>query len=257
MNFETLILKKEDRIATLTLNRPEVLNAINIQMFDDLVEAMSVIVKDSDIRVLVITGAGRAFSAGGDRNMHPLDSWGGSTQSVTDKLHGYYQGIILPLYNLDIPTIAMVNGVTTGWGFDLSLACDIRTGCEKTRFMAAFTRVGLTPAAGGAWMLPRIVGVGKATEIILTADFVEAEEAHRLGILNRLVPSSELEKETMELARKLSHNSPLANRLSKLQLHRGLDIDLAAALELGAICQAICQTSEFSIKTFTSFHDKK
>jgi len=256
MNFETLILKKEDRIATLTLNRPDVLNAINRQTFDELVEAMTDMAQDSESRVLVITGAGRAFSAGGDRSMHPLNDWGGNVQSATDILHRYYQGIILPLFNLDIPTIAMVNGVATGWGFDLALACDMRLGSENTRFMVAFTRVGLTPAAGGAWMLPRLVGLGKATEIILTADFVEAEEAKQLGILNRVVPSSELEKETMSLAKKISQNSPLSNRLTKLQLHQGLNTDLATALELGATCQAICQTSEYSMKTFTAFRKK-
>ena len=106
-------------------------------------------------------------------------------------------------------------------------------------------------------MLPRIIGPGKAIEIVLTADFVEAEEAHRLGILNRLVPSADLEKETMALANRLAQNSPLANRMSKLQLHKGLDTDLATALELGATCQAICQTSEYSMRTFTSFREKK
>ena len=257
MNFDTLILKKEDGIATLVLDRPDVLNAINRQMFEELVEAMTAISKDSEIRALVITGAGRAFSAGGDRSEHPLDSWGGKTEIVSEHLHRYYQGIILQLFNLNIPTIAMVNGVAAGWGFDLPLACDMRMGCENTRFLVAFTRVGLTPAAGGAWLLPRIVGLSKATEIILTADFVEAEEAERLGILNRVVPSAELEKETMALAKKIGQNSPLANRLVKMQLHKGTSTDLATALELGATCQAICQTSEYTLGTFTSFGSKK
>jgi len=257
MNFDTIILKKEEGIATLTLNRPEVLNAFNRQMWEELIEAIDVISKDSEIKVLVITGAGRAFSAGADRSMHPLDSWGGSVQTITDLLHRYYDGIILPLFNLSIPTIAMVNGVATGWGFDFSLACDMRLGSENTRFFVAFTPLGLTPAAGGAWLLPRIVGLPKATEIILTADFIEAEEAERLGILNRVVPSSELERETMALAKKLSQYPPLANRLTKLQLHKGLNTDLATALELGAVCQAICQSSEYTVERFTAFGKKQ
>ncbi len=257
MDFKTLILKEENNIATLTLNRPDSLNAIGRQMFEDLTEAMDVISKNSGLRVLIITGAGRAFSAGGDRSEHPLNSWGGSAQTVSDHLHCYYQGIILKLFNLDIPTIAMVNGVAVGWGFDLALACDMRTGSENTRFMCAFTKVGLTPAAGGAWMLPRVVGMSKAMEIILTADFVEAKEAERLGILNRVFPAADLEKETMALAKKFAKNSPLANRLTKLQVHKGQNMDLAAALELGATCQSLCQTSEFTLGVFNAFGDKK
>lgn len=257
MDFKTLVLSKQDQIATLTLNRPQAYNAINRQMFEDLVEAMDVISKDSEMKVLVITGAGKAFSAGGDRTEHPLNNWGGNAQVVADILQKYYNGIIMKLFNLNVPTLAMVNGVAVGWGFDMSLACDMRMGCENTRFMVAFTRVGLTPAAGGAWMLPRVVGVSKAMEIILTAEFVEAQEAQRLGILNRLVPAADLEKETMAMARKLAANSPLGVRLTKMQLHKGLAMDLPAALELGATCQALCQTSDFTIKTFTSFGDKK
>ncbi len=257
MDFKTLILKKEDNIGILTLNRPESLNAIGRLMFDELVDAMDVISKDRELRVLVITGAGRAFSAGGDRTEHPLHSWGNSTQAAADILQRIYAEIILKLFNLNIPSIAMVNGVAVGWGFDLALACDMRIGSENTRFMVAFTRVGLTPAAGGAWMLPRIVGVGKAMEIILTADFIEAKDAERLGILNRVVPAANLEKETMALAKKFSKNSPLANRLTKMQVHKGLFSDLSEALERGATCQALCQTSEFTLKAFTNFGDKK
>ena len=257
MDFKTLILKEEDSIGTLILNRPESLNAIGRQMFEDLTEAMDVISKNSRLRALVITGAGRAFSAGGDRSEHPLNSWEGSTQKVSDHLHRYYQGIIMKLFNLEIPTIAMVNGVCVGWGFDLALACDLRTGSENTRFMCAFTKVGLTPAAGGAWLLPRVIGMSKAMEIILTADFVEAKEAERLGIINRLFPAASLEKETMALAKKLAKNSPLANRLTKLQVHKGQDMDLSSSLELGAACQSLCQTSEFTLGVFNAFGDKK
>jgi enoyl-CoA hydratase/carnithine racemase len=139
----------------------------------------------------------------------------------------------------------------------LSLACDLRVGSEKARFVVAFTRVGLTPAAGGAWLLPRVVGLSKAAELIFTADFLEAEEAERLSVLNKLVPSSELEKETMALAERISRNSPLANRLAKLQLHKGLQTDLETALEVGAACQAICITSAEHQEKLAAFQNRK
>ncbi len=242
MNFNTLILKKEDHIATLTLNRPDQLNAINRQMADELVVAVAEIAND-DARVMVLTGAGQGFCTGGDISEPVAEVYGGSAQNISSTLHRIYQGTILKLYNLDIPTIAMVNGAAIGFGFDLALACDLRIGSENASFMVGFTRLALTPATGGAWLMPRIVGLPKAAELIYTGNFLEAREALRLGILNRLVSSPELEKETTALAQKISQNSQLANRLSKLQLHRGLQTDLETALELGAICQGVCMAS--------------
>lgn len=257
MNFDNIILKKEDHIATLTLNRPDLLNAISRQMFDELVEALAEIAKDNDIKVMVLTGAGSAFCTGGDTSEAVPQVYGGSVQKVSNFFHKVYKGVILQLYNLDIPTIAMVNGPAMGLGFDIALACDLRIGSENARFMVAFTRIALTPATGGAWLMPWIVGLSKAAELIFTGDFLEAEEAQRLGILNRLVPSSELEKETMALARKISQNSPLANRLAKLQLHKGLQTDLETALELGATCQAISVTSEDFQEGLAALREKR
>ncbi len=257
MNLNNIILKKEDPIATLILNRPDKLNAINRRIMDELVMAITEIANDSQSKVLVLTGAGRAFCSGGDISEPTTEVYGGSVQNISSSFHRIFRDTILQLYNLDIPTIAMVNGAATGFGFDLALACDIRLGSENARFMVAFTRIALTPADGGTWLLPRIVGLPKAAELILTGDFVEAEEAKQLGILNRLVPSPELEKETMALAKKISQNSPLANRLAKLQLHKGLQMDLEAALELGATCQAICMTSEDHQEGLAALRDKR
>ena len=257
MNFNTLILKKEGDIATLTLNRPDLLNAISRQAFDELAEALAEIAKDKDIRVMVLTGAGSSFCSGGDLSEQYPQAYGGSVQNVSNFFHEAYRGTILRVYNLDIPTIAMINGPAMGLGFDIALACDLRIGSENARFMVAFTRVALTPASGGIWMMPRIAGLPKAAELIFTGNFLEAEEAQRLGILNRLVPSSELEKETTALARRISRNSPLANRLAKLQLHKGLQTDLETALELGATCQAISLTSEDLQEGLSALHDKR
>lgn len=255
--FENIVFSKEDYVAKITLNRPERLNAINREMEQELIESLADITKDEDIRVLVLTGAGRAFCSGGDVSENMVEEYGGSVQKVSDTFHHIYQGLTLQLFNLDIPTIGMINGAAVGLGFDLALACDIRIGSENARFMVAFTRMGLTPAAGGAWLMPRIMGLAKAAEFIYTADFLEAEEALRLGVLNRLVPAMALEKETMALAKKIGENSPLANRLAKLQIHKGLDTDLGTALELGGTCQAICLTSEDTREALAAFRDKR
>jgi enoyl-CoA hydratase/carnithine racemase len=257
MSSETIIYNKEDGIARITLNRPDHLNAFNREMEEALIECLDNVSEDDGIRVLILTGAGRAFCSGGDVSENMTEEYGGSVQKVSDTFHHIYQGIILKLFNLDVPTIGMINGVAVGLGFDVALACDIRIGSDNAKFMVGFTRMGLTPAAGGAWLMPRIMGLAKAAELIYTADFLEAEEALRLGVLNRIVPAIELEKETMALARKIGGNSPLANRLAKLQIHRGLDTDLGTALELGATCQAICLTSEDTRDALTAFREKR
>jgi len=255
--FENIVFSKEEYVAKIVLNRPERLNAINREMEQELTESLAEAHRDEDIRVLVLTGAGRAFCSGGDVSENMVEEYGGSVQNVSDTFHHVYQEIILQLFNLDIPTIGMINGTAVGLGFDLALACDIRIGSENAKFMVAFTKMGLTPAAGGAWLMPRIIGLAKAAEFIYTADFLEAEEALRLGVLNRLVPAASLEQETTALARKISQNSPLANRLAKLQLHRGLDTDLGTALEMGATCQAICLTSEDTREALVAFREKR
>jgi 2-(1,2-epoxy-1,2-dihydrophenyl)acetyl-CoA isomerase len=257
MKSDNIILRKENHIATLILNRPDKLNAFTRQMEDELSQALADIAGDGDIRVMVLTGAGRAFCSGGDVSEPVAEVYGGGVQNISTTLRRVYRDAVLRLYNMDIPTIAMVNGVAAGLGFDLSLACDLRVGSEKARFVVAFTRVGLTPAAGGAWLLPRVLGLSKAAELIFTADFLEAEEAERLGVLNNLVPSLDLEKETMALAERISHNSPLANRLAKLQLHKGLQTDLETALEVGATCQAICLTSAEHQEKLAAFQNRR
>jgi enoyl-CoA hydratase/carnithine racemase len=257
MMSNTVVFSKEDYIAMITLNRPERLNAFNRQMEEELIEALARIPEEKNIRVLVLTGAGRAFCSGGDVSENMADEYGGTAQKVSDTFHHIYNGIILQLFNLDIPTISMINGAAVGLGFDLALACDIRIGSENARFMVGFTRMGLTPAAGGAWLMPRVMGLAKAIELVYTADFLEAEEALRLGVLNRLVPASALESETMTLARKIGENSPLANRLAKLQIHKGLNTDLGTALELGSTCQAICLTSEDTREALAAFREKR
>jgi len=258
MEFETILLTKAEGVATITLNRPERLNALNRQMEHELVTAIEEVERDEAVRVVVLTGAGRAFCAGGDVGGLP----GGRAEppSAEEIRQGFIHGthrLILGLHRLQKPTIAMINGAAVGAGFDLTCACDIRYGSENARFMCAFTRIGLFPGTGGCWFYPRVMGLGRALEYLYTGDFIEAQEAKELGILNRLVPAAELEAVTMDLARRIAQGPPIAQRLAKLQTYKGLTMDLETALHMAAACETITLTSQDHREGVAAFREKR
>jgi len=262
MTYQAIILEKKENIATITLNRPEKLNAITPQMTQELISALDDVDEDDEMRVLVITGAGRGFCAGAD-----VGGMSGGAEGDTSAVRGaeaIRQGLtqgagrIIPkLQKMQKPTIAMVNGVAVGAGFDIALACDLRVGSENTRFMNAFVRIGLFPGFGGTWLYPRVMGLGKALEYLFTGDFIEAEEAEKIGVLNRQVPADELEKETMALARKIADGPPLSIRLMKLQVYKGLGMDLETAMQVAAACETITLSSEDHREGVAAFREKR
>ena len=249
-DYEHIILDKDpaEHIARLTINRPHRRNALHDAATDEMGQAVDDVAADDDIRVLVLTGAGQAFCAGAD-----LDTLkGGSNPGVlaseiTDDIRRGFrlaQRMILGLQKMEKPVIAMINGTAVGAGFDLACACDIRIASRKARFMVAYVRIGLFPGLGRTWLYPRTLGsMGKAAEMLFTGDFMEAEEAYRLGFLNRLVDEDELESTTMEMARKIAAGPPIAIRLSKLMLYKGLEFDLETALKMAAAAETITLTS--------------
>ena len=249
MNGETIILEKKENIAKITLNRPDKLNAIDVGTFRKLLSALADVNDDDEMRVLVITGAGRGFCAGADvsRVAGGAES-GGSPDRGADTSRGgvreRFTSISLGLQKMRKPTIAMVNGVAAGAGVDLALACDLRVGSENARFVNGFVRRGLVPGDGGCWLYPRVMGMTKALEYLFTGDPIEAKDAERIGILNYLVPAEELEKETMSLARKIANGPPIAIRLAKLLLYQGLGMDLETAQHFAAACQLVVGGSE-------------
>ncbi|MDD5126692.1 MAG: enoyl-CoA hydratase-related protein [Dehalococcoidales bacterium] len=236
MAYEAIKVEKRGHIALITLNRPDRLNAVNEQLENELYRALSDAEADDDVRVVVLTGAGKAFCAGVDTSRLPSDAPLKTPEQERRGVRGLQRNV-LKLHKMEKPTIAMVNGAAVGGGFDLACGCDLRTGSPKTRFMVAFTRVGLTPGWGGAWLLPRIVGYSKAAELIFTADFCDGEEACRVGLLNKLFSFDSLEKETLALAERIADGPPVGIRLSKIQLQSGqntafeTELELAAALE--------------------------
>ena len=257
MTYQTIILEKKDRVARLTLNRPERLNALNERMFQELNSALDDVAADREVRALVLTGAGRAFCAsadikderqGGDRLLGHMEPY-----QIYQFIRSGPQGITIKLHQMDKPTIVMVNGLAIGDGFDWVLACDIRIGCERSRFMNAFLQMGLVSNTGGTWLYPRALGVNHALELLYTGDWLEAEDALRLGVLNRLVTSEELEAETMALAAKIARKAPVANRLAKEMVYRGLGQSLEEHLAEAAQAEVLTLTSEDHREALAAF----
>jgi enoyl-CoA hydratase/carnithine racemase len=262
MKYKTIIFeKRENGIIKLTFNRPKRMNALNHQMFEDLLNAFEEIGKDDTARVLVTTGAGdRAYQAGADfkADDEKLDvPW----ERRPTVFYPVYRSVIaktaMAFMNLPIPTIAMVNGVAVGGGFDIALGHDIRIGSPNARFMVAWMRRALMPAMGATWFLPRIVGLGKALEIILSARFVEGEEAEKIGILNKLVPADRLEEETMNFARILAKGSPFAQRIAKYNIYKGLALDLPTALDIVGPTQYMALGTNDFVESVKAFREKR
>ena len=247
LSYETVILEKKDHVARVTLNRPERLNALNRQMFRELNSALDDVGTDSDIWAVVLTGAGRAFCASADIKEERQEG---------DRLLGYMepneiyqfirsgpQAITLKLHQMDKPTIAMVNGLAIGDGFDFVLACDIRVGCEHSRFMNAFLQMGLVSNTGATWLYPRALGVNKALELLFTGDWLESDE--------------ELEAETMALVAKIVGKSPVANRLVKGMVFRGLGQSLEEHLPEAAHAEVLSLASEDHREALAAFLEKR
>ncbi|MBT4512793.1 MAG: enoyl-CoA hydratase [Chloroflexi bacterium] len=239
MDFETIKLEKENNIATLTLNRPDRANSVNQQMMKELNTALADVAQDDDLRVLVFTGAGtKAFCGGGDIadddvyadwNMEQMRKW------VRKVVHG----ITEKLWNMPIPTIASINGLAVGGGFDWPCACDIRIGCDKSRFMAAQIATALVPDSGACYLLPRIVGLSNALDILYTGRWVSAEESLEIGLLSKVVSSDDLQQETRKLAESIAKSSPIVTRFVKQLVYKGLGTDLSTNLDLTAAATAM------------------
>lgn len=235
MEYQTIILEKKENIGTITLNRPEKLNALNDKMAEELVDVFGVADKDDDIRVVVITGAGRAFSAGADIQEFFLtkieERKKGITRDVTDD---FIELIPVALAKVRKPVIASINGPAVGFGCTITLGCDVRIASENARFSLAFARVCLSPEMGSSYFLPRLVGIGKACELVFTARVIEAREAKEMGLVNQVVPADELTRATYEMASSIAKLAPLAIRVSKRVLYRGMDNDLTTQVQYEA-----------------------
>lgn len=259
MEFKYILLNKEDHVATITFNRPERLNSMNEEVTAEIAAALQDIGRDDSMRVAILTGAGRTFCAGADLSPEVGEKalYESQPQAMQKNIRDQARGVIQGLQNLPQPTIAMVNGACVGMGFDIALACDLRTGSEKARFMVAYTRVGIIAGQGGAWLLARVVGLPKAAELLFTGDFLEARDAERYGVLNRLVPAADLEKETLAMAHRIAGMPPLAVRWNKVHLYKMLEMDLDTALDFAAATQPILMASQDYKEAIAAFLEKR
>lgn len=233
MAYENLIYEVQDHVATLTLNRPEKLNALNGGLQKDLGDALTEAQLDDEIRVILLTGAGRGFCSGADLTPNPSGSRPQPPKSQQNDLMddlGWVGRQALGIYNIDKPTIAVMNGVAAGAGMSLSLGCDMRIGSDKSRFKTVFIERNLSPDSGMSFFLPRIVGYSRAADLIYTSRTVEAEEAYRIGLLDRLVSHDELMDTAQGVAAQMAGWPPLALRTSKRVLQHNNEVELEDAL---------------------------
>lgn len=254
MEFETIIVSKENGIATAILNRPERLNALNKKAVEELSLLIRSVSEDEKTKVLVITGAGRAFCVGADFDLDIFKA--GSPIQARIGMSLLYD-LSMKLRALPKPVIASVNGVAAGGGANMALACDMIVASEKASFSQVFINVGLHVDTGGTYFLPWAVGVPKAMELMMTGDFISATEAERIGMINRVVAAEKLKDATVELAQKLAGKPPIALSMIKASVYHNLTGDLASALEREADCQAILLNSEDNREGIRALQEKR
>lgn len=234
-NYETILVEKREWVAVLTINRPDKLNALNSKVHSEGVAALDELKKDDSIRVLIITGAGsKSFIAGAD-----ISEFEGKTP-VTQRSNFHEQTLFNSIDSFPKPVIAMINGFCLGGGCELALACDIRLASENSRLGQPEINLGIIPGGGGTQRLTRLVGEGKAMEMILTGDMINAQTALDLGLVNQVYAPEELEPKTFELANKIAEKSPIALQMAKeavkLASRSNLDEGLRREVDLFAIC---------------------
>jgi 2-(1,2-epoxy-1,2-dihydrophenyl)acetyl-CoA isomerase len=250
----TILVERTGAVTTLTLNRPDARNALDLVMRQELLAALEEIEADAGARVVVVTGAGGNFCAGGD------------VKTMRDKRHTPAEGrervemlnrMIVRLVDFPRPTIAMVDGVAVGAGCNLALCCDLVIASDRARFGEVFAKIGLVPDGGGTWLVARAVGLARAKELVFTADIVDAAEAARIGLVNRVVPAAALERQTRALAERIASGPPAVLAMAKRMMNRAATADLAAALDMEAAAQGIAIASEDHREGLDAFFDKR
>ncbi len=257
MDYQDIIYTKKEGIATITLNRPDRMNAFSPEMSESISKAVQDADKDDEVRVLIITATGQAFCSGGDVKAMAERA----SQPRAEEIKKEPEATPIPIYVLihkfTKPVIAAINGVAVGGGLDLALACDIRIASDKARLSEIFIRRGVIPAAGGIYFLPRLVGLDKACQLIWTGDMIDAKEAERIGLVTKVVPHEELESATMELAEKLAKGPPLAIKKAKRAIYEGLGKDLQQALEYAAAANKELFETEDHKEAVRAFVEKR
>ena len=242
-----------DAIATLTLDRPDALNSLTVPLKEELLRAFRDVARDRTVRVVILTGAGRAFCAGQDlrERLEP------DAAPLATEIRERYNPIILAMRRLEKPIVGAINGIAAGAGASLAFACDIRIAAEGASFLLAFGRVGLIPDSGATWFLPRLVGPAKAAELAMTGEPLTAADAERFGLVASVVPLAELAEAARTLATRLAAGAPRAIALTKRALDRGAESTLEEALEYEAWLQGIAGATADHAEGIAAFVEKR
>jgi enoyl-CoA hydratase/carnithine racemase len=271
MRYKTIILEKRSGMAILTFNRPETLNAMNVDMSEETADAIDEIGRDESTRVIIITGAGKGFCSGADVR-EELARIAGMQEELGETTEGgpgtiferIMQGkptiLTIPprLRGMDKPVIGAINGIAAGGGFSIALACDLRIASEKAKFSMAFILRGLIPDCGGTFFLPKLIGSAKACELVFTGDIIDVNEAERIGLVNNIVPHEKLMETAEELANKLLKRPPIALKYSKRAIYKGLvEVDLASHLDYEIALNRMCTDSDDFKEAVKSFLEKR
>jgi enoyl-CoA hydratase len=250
--YETLLVERRDRVALITINRPDKRNALNIQTRQEGAAVLEALRDDDEVRVVVITGAGdKAFIAGAD-----IGEFAGRTAlTQRDVMTG--RSLFTAIDAFPKPVIAMINGYCLGGGCELALSCDLRIASDKASFGQPEINLGIIPGGGGTQRLTRLVGEGKAMELILTGDIIDAQTAYQIGLVNTVVPAADLEAKTMELANRIAEKSPIALRMAKESVKLASRSNLDEGLRREVDLFALCFSSEDKDEGVSAFLEKR
>ncbi len=259
MAYETILVEQKDGIASITLNRPEVLNAFTLKMGGELMDALRGLKEDAETKVLILTGAGRAFCSGADIR--------GFNEQVERRKKGersrepegteFDSAMPLTMINFPKPIIAAINGAAVGIGFTITLPCDLRIASENAKLGAVFTRVGLVPEFSSSYLLPKLIGLGKALELVLTARMIDAHEAKEIGLVNKVVPANTFMDETLAMAQMMAKGASVALKLAKRALHHGAGATMLQAMQYEHFAQAHCAETFDHEEAVRAFLEKR
>lgn len=256
-NFSTILYAKESSVATVILNRPDRLNTFTPEMNREIVDAFKTAEKDASVRCIILTGAGKAFCAGEDLTNLKAIYESNQNPSLGDELKSRHNPMILKIYSTEKPVIAAINGAAAGAGFSMALACDLRIASEKASFHEAFVKVGLAPDSGFSYFLPRLIGMAKAKEFAYFGEGLNANDAERLGIVNKVVPAGDLLRVSKEWASKLADGATTAIGLTKRAFNRSFVTELPEALEYEAYLQEMASRTNDHKEGVKAFYEKR
>jgi len=271
-SYETVLIEKNEGVLLITLNQPDRLNALTLEMLEDLLTILRQAVVDPEVKVLLITGSGKGFSAGGNVKAMLDPETGGKAHPLRRPLFNVpvmppeerlerrvVTGwkVMTTLWEFWKPTIAAINGLATGAGMDLSLVCDIRVMSDKAKICQAYSNIAIVPVDGGMFHLPRMVGLGKAYELMYTGEFIIADEAFRLGLVNKVVPHDQLMPEAMDMARKIARRPPIALQMIKHMTQKALRMDFPEAIEFFYTAQELLVKSEDHLEGVRAILEKR